>query len=73
MRESFFCTRERLTNDYSEVGEIVLGIIAKVNPHFGLAVDDYWNMTEDELLLMVKEFETYNRRVQSEIKKKSHA
>ena len=73
MYQPFFLTRERLTNDYSEVGEIVLSIIAKVNPHFGLTVDDYWNMTEDELLLMVREFENYNRRVQSEIKKKSHA
>jgi hypothetical protein len=67
---AFFREEGRLTNNYGDVGPLVFEIIAKVNPHFGLSSDDYWNMNESELLCMVEEFDAYNRKVQKELKKK---
>ena len=71
MHLSFFRSGDRLTNDYSQVGPILHAAVAQVNPHFKLVMDDYWNMTETELLSMVEDFKAYNQRVNREIKKGS--
>lgn len=66
---SFFRERRRITNDYSAIDELLLPIIARINPHFKLSKNDYYKMTDEELLIMVEEFEDHNNRVKHELKK----
>ena len=64
----FFRENGRLTNNYSEVDEVALPIIAKINPHFRLDKEAYFDLDDQEFLLLVEEFEEHNRRVKQELR-----
>ena len=69
MYDTFFWDGLRLTDDYGEIGKRVLEIVARINPHFGLTIDCYWDLMECEMLQLVTEFDDYNRNVKSEMEK----
>jgi hypothetical protein len=69
VRRAFFRSERRLANDYSDVKFELLRVVAAVNPHFNLQLSDYWDMTEDELFLMLDEFNEYNSKVKTQMSK----
>jgi hypothetical protein len=45
-----------------------LPIVAKINQHFKLNKDDYFDLDDDQLLGLIEEFEEHNKKVRSELK-----
>jgi len=48
-------------------------MVAKINPHFGLSLQDYYSMDDEQIFVMVDEFEEHNKRVKQEIRSQQQA